>query len=60
MAFYDGGAIITGMKLALAAKLTIDPKRLLSSRWVHDTAHALVTSVRKAKDAIRMPRPRRA
>ena len=39
------------MKLALTAKLTIDPKRLLTSRWVHDMAHALVTSVRKARDA---------
>jgi len=40
------------MKLALSAKLTINPKRLLSSRWVHDTAHALVSSVRKAKDSV--------
>ena len=40
------------MKLALSAKLTIDPKRLLRSRWVHDTAHAFVASVRKAKDAV--------
>lgn len=39
------------MKLALSARLTIDPKRLLRSRWVHDTAHAMVSSVRKAKDA---------
>ena len=39
------------MKLVLAAKLTIDPQRLLASRWVHDTAHVLVSSVRKAKDA---------
>lgn len=48
------------MKLALTAKLTIDPKRLLTSRWVHDTAHALVTSVRKAKDSTcSRGRPRR-
>lgn len=48
------------MNIALSAKLTIDPKRLLRSRWVHDTAHALVTSVRKAKDAeTRNGRPRR-
>ena len=39
------------MKLALSAKLTIDPQRLLSSRWVHDTAHMFVSSARKAKDA---------
>lgn len=39
------------MKIALSAKLTIDPQRLLTSRWVHDTAHEIVWSVRKAKDA---------
>jgi len=38
------------MKLALWARLTIDPKRLLRSRWVHDTAHRMVSSVRKARD----------
>ena len=48
------------MKIALSAKLTIDPKRLLRSRWVHDTAHAFVASVRKAKDAAgKNGRPRR-
>lgn len=48
------------MKLALSAKLTIDPKRLLVSRWVHDTAHAMVASVRKAKDETgERARPRR-
>ncbi len=48
------------MKLALSAKLTIDPKRLLRSRWVHDTAHVFLTSVRKAKDAAgKNGRPRR-
>ncbi len=39
------------MKLALAARLVIDPKRLLRSRWVHDTAHAILASVRDAQDA---------
>ncbi len=49
------------MKLALSAKLTIDPKRLLRSRWVHDTAHKLVSTVRKAKDqASRRGRPYRS
>lgn len=48
------------MKLALSAKLTIDPQRLLRSRWVHDTAHRLASTVRKAKDqASRRERPHR-
>lgn len=38
------------MKLALLAKVTIDPRRLLKSRWIHDTAHLLADSVRKAKE----------
>ena len=38
------------MRLAYTAKLTVDPKKLLESRWVHDTAHALLTSVRKVRD----------
>ena len=37
------------MKMALSAKLTIDPQRLLRSRWVHDTAHRIITTVRKAR-----------
>jgi|CXWL01.1.fsa_nt_gi hypothetical protein len=37
------------MKMALSARLTIDPQRLLRNRWVHDTAHRIITSVRKAK-----------
>ncbi|MDX6770423.1 MAG: hypothetical protein SF051_12885 [Elusimicrobiota bacterium] len=41
------------MRLANTAKLTVDPKRVLESRWVHDTAHALLTSVRKARDGDR-------
>ena len=52
--------ILENMKLALCARLTIDPKRLLKSRWVHDTAHVMVSSVRKAKeDASRRGRARR-
>lgn len=49
------------MKLALSARLTIDPKRLLRSRWVHDTAHALLASVRRASQegAPRRARSRR-
>jgi hypothetical protein len=41
------------MKLALSAKVTISPRRLLKSRWVHDTAHHLVDTVRRAKDQAR-------
>ena len=37
------------MKIALSVKLTVDRKRLLESRWVHDTAHALVFSVERAR-----------
>ena len=48
------------MKLALSAKLTIDPKRLLRSRWVHDTAHAFLASMRKATAPVgKNGRPRR-
>ena len=41
------------MKLALLAKVTIDPRRLLKNRWVHDTAHKIVDSLRKAQDEAR-------
>jgi hypothetical protein len=37
------------MKLALAAKIKCDPKRVLENRWVHDTAHAFLHSVLKAQ-----------
>ena len=37
------------MKLALAAKVTCDPKRVLENRWVHDTAHAFLHSMLKAQ-----------
>ena len=39
------------MKLALSAKITCDPKRVLENRWVHDTAHAFSNSVLKAQRA---------
>jgi hypothetical protein len=39
------------MKLALAAKITCDPKRVLADRWVHDTAHVFLHSVLKAQRA---------
>ena len=38
------------MKLALWARFTVSPKRLLADRWVHDTAHKVVSTVRKARD----------
>lgn len=37
------------MKLALAAKITCDPKRVLENRWVHDTAHTFLHNVLKAQ-----------
>jgi hypothetical protein len=40
------------MTIALSAKVTIDPKRLITSRWVHDTAHAVASLVRQAKDRL--------
>jgi hypothetical protein len=36
------------MKIALSAKITLDPKRILSSRWAHDQAHSLVRAKRRA------------
>lgn len=47
------------MKLALCAKVTIDPARLRKSRWVHDTAHLLVDAVRRARTAEGRPGERR-
>jgi hypothetical protein len=46
------------MKLALSAKVTIDPRRLQKSRWVHDTAHLLVDAVRRARTAEGRPNDR--
>jgi hypothetical protein len=37
------------MKLALAAKIKCDPKRVLEDRWVHDTAHVFLHSVQEAR-----------
>lgn len=37
------------MKLALSAKITCDPKHIRENRWVHDTAHAFLHSVLKAR-----------
>jgi hypothetical protein len=36
------------MKLALSARITLDPKRILSDRWAHDQAHSLVAARRRA------------
>lgn len=47
------------MKLSQCAKVTIDPRRLLKSRWVHDTAHRIVDTLRKAQDDARRPEGRR-
>ena len=35
------------MTLADIAKITIDPKGLFKSRWIHDTAHAIVRAKRR-------------
>lgn len=51
MPFPGTAAILTDMKLALAAKIKCDPKRVLENRWVHDTAHVLLHSVLKAQRA---------
>ena len=37
------------MKLALSAKVTCDPKRLLADRWAHDTAHVFLQSILRAR-----------
>ena len=47
------------MKLALCAKVIINPRRLLRSQWVHDTAHRIVYSLRKAQDDARRLESRR-
>ena len=54
-----GGDYTPNMKLALLAKVTIDSRRLLKSRWVHDTAHRIVDSLRKAQDEARKIKSRR-
>lgn len=44
------------MRLADTAKLTVDPKRVLESRWCHDTAHAMLEAVRKVRGGKRRAR----
>ena len=39
------------MKLALTVKISCDPKRVLSNRWVHDTTHVFADSILKARRA---------
>lgn len=51
MPFPGRGAILRPMKLALAAKIKCDPKRVLENRWVHDTAHVFLHSLLKAQRA---------
>jgi len=38
------------MKLALAARVVCDPKHVLASRWIHDTAHVFAEAMRRAQD----------
>lgn len=37
------------MKLALAARVTCDPKRILENRWTHDAAHIIADNLRRAR-----------
>ena len=39
------------MMLALTAKISCDPKRVMENRWVHDTTHVLADTVLKARRA---------
>ena len=36
------------MKIALSAKITLNPKRILTDRWAHDQAHTMVRAKRRA------------
>lgn len=57
---FRGRGYSTAMKVALLAKVTVDARRLLTSRWVHDTAHVFVSAKRKIKETEdRKPRYRR-
>lgn len=46
------------MRLAYTAKLTVDPKKVLESRWAHDAAHMLLASLVKARGLDRRREPR--
>jgi hypothetical protein len=37
------------MKLALTARVKCDPKHILENRWVHDAAHVIADSRRRAR-----------
>ena len=47
------------MKLALAARVVCDPKHVIESRWVHDTAHVLAEAVLRARLAAERRKNRR-
>lgn len=47
------------MKLALSVRVTCDPKRLLASRWVHDTAHVFAESLLRARRGATVRKPRK-
>jgi len=51
MALPVGGGYTPRMKLALSARIKCDPRRILADRWVHDTAHDMADSIRKALKA---------
>lgn len=47
--FFAHGCYSWSMRLAYTAKLKVDPKKVLESRWCHDTAHAMLEAVRKVR-----------
>jgi hypothetical protein len=54
--FFVSSCYSPGMRLADTAKLTVDPKKVLESRWCHDTAHAMLEAVRKVRGGKRRAR----
>ncbi len=41
------------MVLALSVRIIVNPRKLLKSRWIHDTAHRIIDSLRRARDEVR-------
>jgi len=39
------------MKLALSARVTCDPKKVLEDRWAHDMSHRIAECLRKVLKA---------
>jgi hypothetical protein len=47
------------MKIAESARITLDPRRILSDRWAHDQAHRFVDARRRALDKTARKRRRK-